>query len=74
VPVIDSASRDLAFGCSHAPGTSCVSAHDFQRARMRGPVAVVVQAGRAREFLAMAGPGRWQAEWVGEKMVFFDSP
>jgi 4-amino-4-deoxy-L-arabinose transferase-like glycosyltransferase len=74
VPIIDSASRDLQFGCSHAPGTACVSAHDFQRARMRGPVAVVVQAARARQFLAMAGPGRWQAEWVGEKMVFFDSP
>jgi 4-amino-4-deoxy-L-arabinose transferase-like glycosyltransferase len=74
VPVIDSASRDLEFGCRHASNAACVSDHDFQRARLRGPVAVVLQAARMREFLAMAGPGRWRAEWVGEKMVFFDSP
>jgi 4-amino-4-deoxy-L-arabinose transferase-like glycosyltransferase len=74
VPIIDSGSRDLEFGCSVAPATWCVSAGDFRRARAHGPVAVVLQERRAAEFLAMAGPGRWRAEWVGAKMVFFDVP
>jgi 4-amino-4-deoxy-L-arabinose transferase-like glycosyltransferase len=74
VPIIDSTSRDLQFGCKSAPGAWCVTAADFLRARAQGPVAVVVQASRARAFLAQAGPGRWRVEWVGDKMVFFDAP
>jgi 4-amino-4-deoxy-L-arabinose transferase-like glycosyltransferase len=74
VPVIDSASRDLQFGCKRDAGSFCIDAPAFRRARARGPVAVVLQASRARDFLAMAGPGRWRAEWVGQKMVLFDVP
>jgi 4-amino-4-deoxy-L-arabinose transferase-like glycosyltransferase len=74
VPVIDSASRDLQFGCKRDAGRFCIDTPAFLRARARGPVAVVLQASRAQEFLAMAGPGRWRAEWVGEKMVFFGRP
>jgi 4-amino-4-deoxy-L-arabinose transferase-like glycosyltransferase len=74
VPVIDSASRDLQFGCTRDAGSFCIDGPAFRRARARGPVAVVLQASRAQEFLAMAGPGRWRVEWVGEKMVFFGEP
>lgn len=74
VPIIDSASRDLQFGCTTAPGRFCLAASDFQRERGRGPVAVVLQASRADEFLKMAGAGNWHAEWVGEKMVLFSTP
>jgi 4-amino-4-deoxy-L-arabinose transferase-like glycosyltransferase len=74
VPIIDSASRDLEFGCRVAPGKFCVGSADFLRERARGPVAVVLQASRADEFLKMAGPGQWHAEWVGEKMVLFSAP
>jgi 4-amino-4-deoxy-L-arabinose transferase-like glycosyltransferase len=74
VPIIDSASRDLQFGCATAPGRSCIAASDFQRERARGPVAVVLQASRANEFLQMAGRGKWHAEWVGQKMIFFSAP
>ncbi|GAB3467890.1 hypothetical protein GCM10027321_35720 [Massilia terrae] len=74
VPIIDSASRDLQFGCRRDSGSACISAAQFLQARARGPVAVVLQASRAPEFLAMAGPGRWRAEWVGGKMVLFGGP
>lgn len=74
VPVIDSVSRDLQFGCGRDRGAACISAARFRQARARGPVAVVLQASRAPEFLAMAGSGRWRAEWVGGKMVLFDGP
>jgi 4-amino-4-deoxy-L-arabinose transferase-like glycosyltransferase len=74
VPVIDSASRDLEFGCRVAPGRFCIGARDFRRERERGPVAVVLQASRADEFLRMAGPGQWHAEWVGERMILFSVP
>lgn len=74
VPIIDSASRDLQFGCGRAGGRFCISSAQFLQARARGPVAVVLRASRAQEFLAMAGPARWQAEWVGEKMVLFGEP
>lgn len=74
VPIIDSTSRDLQFGCRTAPAGFCITARDFQRERERGSVAVVLQASRADEFLQMAGPGPWHAEWVGTKMVFFSTP
>lgn len=74
VPIIDSASRDLAFGCRVAPGRFCIGPEDFRRERARGPVAVVLHASRADEFLKMAGPGQWHADWVGEKMVLFSAP
>ena len=74
VPIIDSVSRDLQFGCGRDRGAACVSAAQFMQARARGPVAVVLQASREPEFLAMAGPGRWRAEWVGAKMVLFGAP
>jgi 4-amino-4-deoxy-L-arabinose transferase-like glycosyltransferase len=73
VPVIDSTSRDLQFGCSVAPRSSCITAGQFQRLRQRGPVAVAVQQGRAAEFLKMAGPGRWRVVRAAEKMVFFNT-
>jgi 4-amino-4-deoxy-L-arabinose transferase-like glycosyltransferase len=74
VPIIDSVSRDLQFGCGRDRGGACISAAQFRQARAHGPVAVVLQAARAPEFLAMAGPGRWRAEWVGRKMVLFSAP
>jgi 4-amino-4-deoxy-L-arabinose transferase-like glycosyltransferase len=74
VPIIDSASRDLYFGCSRDAGKSCISPAQFRQAKARGPVAVVLQAWRAQDFLALAGPGRWRAEWVGNKMVLFGGP
>jgi 4-amino-4-deoxy-L-arabinose transferase-like glycosyltransferase len=70
VPVIDSASRDLAFGCGAAPARFCVGVDALRGARARGRVAVVLKASRATEFLARA-PGQWEAEWVGQKMVLF---
>ncbi|MCS0809541.1 glycosyltransferase family 39 protein [Massilia agilis] len=73
VPLVDSASRDLQFGCARHGVARCLTIDEFRHARARGPVAVVVQAARADEFLALAGPGRWRAEWVGEKMVLFDA-
>jgi hypothetical protein len=74
VPIIDSTSRDLEFGCRVAPGRFCIGASDFRRDRERGPVAVVLQASRVDEFLKMAGPGQWHAEWIGEKMILFSAP
>jgi 4-amino-4-deoxy-L-arabinose transferase-like glycosyltransferase len=73
LPVIDSLSRDLQFGCGVAPGSGCIGAGQFQRLRQRGPVAVAVRADRAAEFLAVAGPGRWRVAGAGEKLLFFDS-
>lgn len=74
VPIIDSASRDLDFGCKRDDGKSCISTAQFRQAMAARPVAVVLQASRAQEFLTMAGPGRWRAEWVGSKMVMFSGP
>lgn len=74
VPVIDSTSRDLQFGCKAKPGAACVSGANFLRRRARGPVAVAVAAARADQFRAMAGPRGWRVEWAGEKMVFFSTP
>jgi 4-amino-4-deoxy-L-arabinose transferase-like glycosyltransferase len=71
LPVIDSISRDLDFGCKKAPGTACISIDQFLRLRARGPVAVAVRAPRAADFLAMAGSQGWRIERVGEKLVFF---
>jgi 4-amino-4-deoxy-L-arabinose transferase-like glycosyltransferase len=74
VPVVASASRDLYFGCSRDPGTWCVSPARLRAARARGPVAVVLLSSREQDFLAIAGPGKWRAEWVANKMVMFSSP
>ncbi|MGZ5198154.1 MAG: ArnT family glycosyltransferase [Telluria sp.] len=74
VPVIDSASRDLVFGCSRDAGKACISPAQFRHVKARSPVAVVLQASREQDFLAMAGPGQWRAEWVGTKMVMFSAP
>jgi 4-amino-4-deoxy-L-arabinose transferase-like glycosyltransferase len=71
VPVIDSASRDLLFGCRIAPGTACIGHGQFLRRSRAGPVAVAVMAQRRDAFLAMAGPG-WRSEAVGDKIVFFN--
>jgi 4-amino-4-deoxy-L-arabinose transferase-like glycosyltransferase len=71
LPVIDSLSRDLDFGCKKAPGTACMSIDQFRQLRARGPVAVAVRAPRAADFLAMAGTEGWRIERVGEKLVFF---
>jgi 4-amino-4-deoxy-L-arabinose transferase-like glycosyltransferase len=71
LPVIDSASRDLDFGCKTAPGTACISTDQFRQLRARGPLAVAVRAARAAEFLAMAGTHGWRIERAGEKLVFF---
>jgi 4-amino-4-deoxy-L-arabinose transferase-like glycosyltransferase len=72
VPVINSTSRDLRFGCSVARRSSCISAAQFQRLRARGPVAVAVRAEQAAAFLDMAGPGRWRVVSAGAKLVFFN--
>jgi 4-amino-4-deoxy-L-arabinose transferase-like glycosyltransferase len=74
VPIVDSASRDLYFGCSRDAGIACVTPAQFRAARARGPVVVVLLAARAQDFLAIAGAGRWRAEWVGNKMVMFSGP
>ncbi|MDB5919890.1 MAG: glycosyltransferase family 39 protein [Massilia sp.] len=71
LPVIDSASRDLDFGCKKAPNTACISIDQFRSLQARDPVAVAVRAPRAAEFLAMAGERGWRIERVGEKLVFF---
>jgi 4-amino-4-deoxy-L-arabinose transferase-like glycosyltransferase len=71
LPVIDSISRDLDFGCKTAPGTACISTGQFRRLQARGPLAVAVRAWRAADFLAMAGTQDWRIERVGEKLVFF---
>jgi 4-amino-4-deoxy-L-arabinose transferase-like glycosyltransferase len=71
LPVVDSISRDLEFGCKKAPGTACISTEQFRRLQAGGPVAVAVRAPRAAAFLAMAGTQGWRIEWVGEKLVFF---
>jgi 4-amino-4-deoxy-L-arabinose transferase-like glycosyltransferase len=73
LPVIDSASRDLQFGCTIARRPTCIAPGQFRRLRQRGPVAVAVRAGRADEFLRMAGRGRWRVVSAGEKMVFFNT-
>jgi 4-amino-4-deoxy-L-arabinose transferase-like glycosyltransferase len=72
VPVIDSASRDLQFGCTLEPGTACVSAAHFRRLQARVPVAVAVRADRAAAFRAMAGAHGWRTLAVGDKMLFFN--
>jgi 4-amino-4-deoxy-L-arabinose transferase-like glycosyltransferase len=71
VPVIDSASRDLLFGCGIAPGKACIDHIQFLRRSRAGPVAVAVHEKRRDAFLAMAGPG-WRSEAVGDKIVFFN--
>jgi 4-amino-4-deoxy-L-arabinose transferase-like glycosyltransferase len=71
VPVIDSASRDLLFGCGIAPGKACIDHVQFLRRSRAGPVAVAVHEKRREAFLAMAGPG-WRSEAVGDKIVFFN--
>jgi len=71
IPVIDSISRDLQFGCAAAPGTACIDQAAFLRRSRAGPVAVAVLAERRDAFLAMAGPG-WRSEAVGGKIVFFN--
>jgi hypothetical protein len=58
LPVIDSASRDLQFGCQRTPGATCITAGQFRRLRQHGPVAVAVRAGCAAEFLDVAGRRR----------------
>jgi 4-amino-4-deoxy-L-arabinose transferase-like glycosyltransferase len=73
VPVIDSTSRDLQFGCRGAPGRFCPSAGEFLRLRAHTPVAVAVQAARVAEFLALAGEHGWHVEWAGDKLVFFSA-
>ncbi|MFL6673857.1 MAG: ArnT family glycosyltransferase [Massilia sp.] len=73
VPVVDSASRDLQFGCRTAPASYCIPASEFLGMLAGRPVAVAVQARRADEFRALAGSRRWHVEWVGDKMVFFDA-
>jgi hypothetical protein len=74
VPIVDSGSRDLYFGCSRDDGNACVTPAQLRKARARGPVAVVLLSTRAQDFLAIAGPGLWRAEWVGNKMVMFGGP
>jgi 4-amino-4-deoxy-L-arabinose transferase-like glycosyltransferase len=71
VPVIDSMSRDLQFGCQVAPGMACIGHDVFLQRSRAGPVAVAVMAARRDEFLTMAGPG-WRSEAVGDKIVFFN--
>jgi 4-amino-4-deoxy-L-arabinose transferase-like glycosyltransferase len=71
IPVIDSMSRDLLFGCTAAPGTACIDRTAFLRRSRAGPVAVAVLAERRDEFLEMVGPG-WRSEAVGGKIVFFN--
>jgi 4-amino-4-deoxy-L-arabinose transferase-like glycosyltransferase len=73
VPIVASTSRDLQFGCFAAPGIYCISAGEFLRQHLDGPVAVALQARRAEEFLALTSGQRWRVEWVGDKMVFFNA-
>jgi 4-amino-4-deoxy-L-arabinose transferase-like glycosyltransferase len=70
IPLIDSASRDLAFGCAAAPGVQCIGHDAFLRLVRDRPAAVAVYASRRAEFLALAGPG-WRSMAVGQRIVFF---
>jgi 4-amino-4-deoxy-L-arabinose transferase-like glycosyltransferase len=72
VPIVESTSRDLQFGCRAAPGSYCISAAEFLRLHLDRPLAVVLQARRADEFLALTANKRWRVESAGDKMVFFD--
>jgi 4-amino-4-deoxy-L-arabinose transferase-like glycosyltransferase len=73
VPVIDSVSRDLMFGCRIKPDTACIGHAQFLWRSQAGAVAVAVRARRRDEFLAMAGKG-WHSVAVGDKLVFFNTP
>jgi 4-amino-4-deoxy-L-arabinose transferase-like glycosyltransferase len=73
VPVIDSESRDLMFGCRIEPGTACIGHAQFLQRSKAGAVAVAVRSQRRGEFLAMAGKG-WRSVAVGDKLVFFNTP
>jgi 4-amino-4-deoxy-L-arabinose transferase-like glycosyltransferase len=73
VPVVDSVSRDLLFGCTIEPGKACIDHRQFLRLSRAGPVAVAVLARRRDAFLAMAGPG-WRSVAVGDKIAFFNAP
>jgi 4-amino-4-deoxy-L-arabinose transferase-like glycosyltransferase len=75
VPVIDSASNDLLFGCTRQPGRQCLTLGQFEHTRMAGPVAVAVRADRVASFLALTGRRGWRIEKLGDKMVLFsDGP
>ena len=73
IPIIDSASHDLAFGCAVAPQGRCIDHQAFLRRARAGPVAVAVHAARRDEFLAMAGPG-WRSIAIGPRIVFLSVP
>jgi 4-amino-4-deoxy-L-arabinose transferase-like glycosyltransferase len=73
VPVIDSESRDLMFGCRIKPGTACIGHAQFLQRSKAGTVAVAVHVWRRDAFLAMAGKG-WRSVAVGDKLVFFNTP
>jgi 4-amino-4-deoxy-L-arabinose transferase-like glycosyltransferase len=73
VPIVDSGSRDLMFGCARDHGVDCLTPAQFRRLRARMPVAVAVQAGRVSDFLAMAGSSGWRVAQAGDRMVFFDT-
>jgi 4-amino-4-deoxy-L-arabinose transferase-like glycosyltransferase len=73
VKVIDSASRDLEFGCRIAagPDSACISPQQFRQASAGAPVAVAVRAAHADQFLSMAGNTGWRVQVLGDKLVFF---
>ena len=71
VPVIDSDSRDLQFGCRLRPERACIAHTTFQQRSAGLPVAVAVRADRADEFRAIASWRAWDVVTVGDKLVFF---
>jgi 4-amino-4-deoxy-L-arabinose transferase-like glycosyltransferase len=74
--VIDSASKDLLFGCGVAPAAdnACISSADFIPERESGPVAVVVKSSDADAFRGSVGPYPWRIVMIGQKWIFFNRP
>lgn len=70
VSVIDSASRDLDFGCRTAAGATCIGMEALLLQNDAGPVVVAVHATRRDDFLATAGTG-WRSVTVGKRLLFF---
>ncbi len=74
--VIDSASKDLWFGCHHDPGQStCVDAATLQRARADGkPVAIWVADTQLQTWLASGLGAGLQVQSFADSAVFFTLP
>jgi 4-amino-4-deoxy-L-arabinose transferase-like glycosyltransferase len=78
VTMVDSTSRDLAFGCRMTPG-ACISAAQFRQLPVGVPIVVAVRAERAAAFQQMAGIAadggpEWRVLAAGHKRLYVRSP